>query len=170
MEIYLRFVTFNRNPGEISCESYTPTGICKDFLSEFDHPVKFALNTTSGYNFSYYEEQVLKFTMSSSSSVSNIHDHCLKTLERFLCRWVFFPTCDPESDVPVKQNRCRRACDILTIFECPEMWQNYVKQRDILDIPQGPSVSCDNLMYANGGDVPDCVDPLDGGEYMCSMH
>ena len=151
------------------CESYTPTGICNSFLSEFDHPVKFALNTTIGHNFSYYEEQVLKL-INLLSGVTNIHEHCAKTLLRFVCHWVFFPTCDPASDVPVKQNICRQACETLTIFECPEAWQIYVEQRHILDIPQGPFVSCDNLMYANGGDVPDCVDPLDGGEYMCSIY
>ena len=145
------------------CESYTPNGECEDFLLIYDHPVKFALTPSSGHNFSYYEMTANNF-IREARKVPIIHSHCLETLKPFICRYVFFPTCDPAFSVPEEQNICRRACEILTIFVCPEAWTLYLEQIDIINVPKGIHSTCDNLMYANGGDIPDCIDPLDGGE------
>lgn len=160
------FNFYRNHPGDIQCEYYISNGACKDYLQEFDHPVKFALPTNQ--NFSDREAKITKFfsTVLNFHGHLEIHHHCYNILLRFVCQWVYFPTCDPAYNLPVSQHVCRRACEILTLFECPEAWTLYLELRPILDVPQGnDSSSCDNLMYANGGDIPDCTDPLDGGEF-----
>ena len=128
----------------------------------FDHPVKFALSING--SFSDIEAQVDMFANVLHHNADVIHGHCYDILLRFVCRWVYFPTCDPAYNVSVSQHICRRACEILTIFECPEVWALYQQSRGILDVQQEHnSYTCSNLMYANGGDIPDCIDPLDGG-------
>ena len=151
-----------KNPDDIRCEYYNPTGICKDYLLEFDHPVKFALN--ANHSFSDTEAAVYVFVHVLRDNADVIHGHCYETLLRFICRWVYFPTCDPACNVSVSQHICRRSCEILTIFECPEAWGLYQQFRSILNVSPGDNNDiCNNLMYANGGDVPDCTDPLDAG-------
>lgn len=122
--------------------------------------MKFAINTSNGQDL---EAQVNKFVGYLSYNVTIIHSQCLEVLLPFICRWVFFPTCEPALDKPVGQRVCRRACEILT-FICPEAWRIYIEQFHILDVPKGFSFTCANLMYADGGDVPDCIDPLGGGK------
>ena len=134
----------------------------------FDHPVKFALSING--SFSDIEAQVNMFANVLRHNVDIIHGHCYDILLRFVCRFVYFPTCDPAFNVSVSQHICRRGCEILTLFECPEAWKLYQDSRHILNVPQGNNgITCDNLTYANGGDVPDCTDPLDGGGYNVSF-
>ena len=145
---------------EISCVTYQPTGICKDFQSKLDHPVKIAVNTSDGIETSQLTAGIFNNLLTSQLSV---HKHCLDELLPFICRWVF-PTCDPAYNISVEQYTCRRTCEIFTNFVCNEVWLIILSQLDILHF-YGVSVPvCDNLDRVNGGDVPDCIDTLQGGE------
>ena len=134
----------------------------------YEHEVKYAVNVTHSGNTSYCMTDAETFA-AVLNNFDNIHSHCSNILLPSVCRWVYFPTCDPALSVPVPQRVCRRACEILTIFVCPEAWRLYIEQYHILSVPKGSSFTCDNLMYANGGDLPDCIDPLDGGEHKTSF-
>ena len=160
---YLIWLSFSyRNP---LCKSCTPTGSCADYVSLYDHPVKYAVDTYTSGDATYCETDA-DLVVNVLAHVDVIHSHCLNSLLPFVCRWVYYPTCDPATSVPTQQIVCRRACEILTVFLCPEAWNLYLQQSSILTVPRGNNLfTCNNLMYSNGGDVPDCIDPLDGGEY-----
>ena len=130
----------------------------------YDHPVKYAVNVSRSNNTTYCVTGAETF-VTALSNFDFIHSHCSAALLPFVCRWAYFPTCDPALSEPTQQRVCRRDCEILTIFICPEAWRVYVEHFPILMVPRGSSFTCENLMYANGGDVPDCIDPLDPGEY-----
>ena len=135
----------------------------------YDHPVKYAVNVTrSSNNTSYCATDVETFA-EVLNNFDEVHSHCSNTLLPSVCRWVYFPTCDPGLNMSVPQRVCRRACEILTIFVCPEAWRHYIQLSPILTVPKGTSFSCRYLPYANGGDLPDCIDPLDGGKYIYSI-
>jgi len=162
----LNMVLFShRSP---SCVSCIPDEICKDYLSVYDHPVKYYVNTTKPDSNNTIictpGDRNSEFAK-SLSSVDFLNDRCLDTLLPFVCRWVLYPTCDPAFNVSTPQRVCRRACEILT-FVCPEAWMIYLQQYDVLDVPRGAFRTCENLMYANGGDAPDCIDPSGGSKYL----
>jgi len=157
---------FYRPFKNLSCIPYNATGICKGSLSVYACQVKYAIDTSNGADISnvLMIEQQFGVLLSYSSFI--IHKRCLDVLLPFICRWALFPTCDPAFDLSIKQNVCRRACEILTMFMCPEAWRAYIQQFPILNVPKGNSLSCKNLKDANAGDIPDCIDPLNGGDYM----
>ena len=153
------------------CVSCTPVGICENYLSVYDYPVKYYVNTTlSDSTNSVNCNPGVGGFVELLSNVNFIHGHCLKVLLPFVCRWALYPTCDPAFNVSTPQRVCRRACEILTLFVCPEAWMFYLQQFHVLDVPRGRNFrTCENLMYANGGDAPDCIDPLGGGKYFTLM-
>ena len=144
---------------EISCITYEPTGHCKGFQSVFKHPVKIAVNTSDGIDTSERTAAIFYNLLTSRLSV---HKQCLTVLLPFICRWVF-PTCDPAFNVSVEQYTCRRTCEILTNFVCNEVWLIILSQLENLHFLGVNVPVCDNLDRVNGGDVPDCIDTLEGG-------
>ena len=140
--------------------TYQPTGICKDFQSGFEHPVKIATNTTNGIATNEFTSAVFYTLLTSRLAV---HKQCLNALLPFICRWVF-PTCDPAYNVSVQQYTCRRTCEIFTNFVCNEVWLFVLSQIGILDFGTVGVPVCDTLDRANGGDLPDCFDTLQGGK------
>lgn len=146
---------------EILCLDYTPSGVCQDFQSMFDHPVKIAVNTTHSGDISKSQRTASTFYHLLTSQLT-VHKQCLKVLLPFVCRWVF-PTCDPAFNVSIEQYVCRRGCEILTNFVCNEVWLTILSQIDNLSFLSVDIPVCDYLEYANGGEAPNCIDTLDGG-------
>ena len=143
------------NSRDISCVSYEPSGMCKNF-TYFNHPVTFAVNTSRYRNISTYQDTFTTYyNFFLSSDALSVNKRCLDALIPFLCRSVFI-TCDPAFNQSVEQRMCRRACETVTKFVCPEVTTVVMKQNS-------SALRCDDLMNANGGDAPDCIDPLDGG-------
>ena len=88
---------------------------------------------------------------------------CVKVATPLLCRYIF-PTCDPAYEVPVYQPICRRDCEIVRDFYCPEPWQEMLRYLSL--IPFGAVIdqpNCDPLKDANAGAAPMCISTLDGG-------
>ena len=160
---------FYRNSRNISCVQYEPTGVCGNELSGYyDHPVTIAVNMSRAENISVYQTAstiLNNFIMNVSLNASQ---QCLAKLVPFVCRWAF-TTCDPAFDRPVEQSICRRACETLTAFVCPEISRVILEQANISDFTVLSPLKCDGLIDANGGDAPDCIDTLDGGKdyYVC---
>lgn len=146
---------------EIACLTYKPVGICQDFQSIFDHPVKIAVNTSHAGNISASQRTSFIFHHLLTSELT-VHKQCLNVLLPFVCRWVF-PTCDPAFNVSVEQYICRRACEILTNFVCNEVWLYILSQIGNLRFLAVNIPICDFLERSNGGDAPDCINTLDGG-------
>ena len=95
-----------------------------------------------------------------------VHKKCLDAILPFVCRGVF-QTCDPAFNVSIKQRLCRRVCETLNHFVCNEGWISLLSQLNIVNMPSlNIYSSCDVLDWANGGDIPDCIDTLDGGEQL----
>lgn len=144
----------------ITCVSYTPTGRCENMTLLYDHPVKFAVNTSRATDISSYQETAdLFFTIIDTLDPSR---KCLELLERVMCRWVF-ATCDPAFNVSVLQQICRRGCDILSTIVCPDIWDTVIDQASNINFMVLNAPACDDLPDPNGGDAPDCTDPTDGG-------
>lgn len=140
--------------------SYTPTGVCKNLLM-YDHPVKYAVNVSNHGSILAYQNSFTVFHEFLMSDLLNVHQQCLDALISFLCHWIFI-TCDPAFNVSVEQNVCRRACETLTMFVCPEVANIVLEQANFLVLAPP---RCDSLIDANAGDVPDCINSLDGGKY-----
>jgi len=142
-----------------------PTGICQNQLSIYDHPVKIARNTSRASNFQTYQSvaDALIDILYDLHAAQRIHKQCLDVLVPFLCHWLF-STCDPAFNVSVNQPICQQSCEILVTFVCPEVWRIISDQSQILNFRVVDSPTCDTGRYVNGGDVPDCIDPMDGGE------
>ena len=156
------FVVY-RNSRNISCVEYEPTGACMNRLSGYyDHAVKIAVNTSRTGNISVYQMSSTKFNNFLMNDSLNANQRCLDALVPFVCRWVF-RTCDPAFDKPVEQSICRRACETLTVFVCPEILRVILEQASIIDFMVLSPPKCDGLINVNGGDAPDCIDSLDGG-------
>ena len=92
----------------------------------------------------------------------NVHKKCSELLEHFICRWLF-TTCDPAFNASVVQHICRRGCDILSTIVCPTAWNLVRSQSSNINFMAVDPPNCDDQPVANGGDVPDCTDPTDGG-------
>ena len=152
---------------EIACVNYKPTGVCENFQSIFDYPVKIAVNLTHAENISTSQITAFTFYRLLTSKLI-VHKQCLKVLLPFVCRWVF-PTCDPAFNVSVEQYICRRGCEILTNFVCNEVWMTVIAQAGILDFLSVSVPICDFLERSNGGEAPDCIDTLDGGECITKL-
>ena len=152
---------------EITCVNYNSTEVCENFQSIFDYPVKIAVDLTHGENISASQRTALIFYGLLTSHLT-VHKQCLDVLLPFVCRWVF-PTCDPAFNVSVEQYICRRGCEILTNFVCNEVWMTVIAQAGILDFLSVSVPICDFLERSNGGEAPDCIDTLDGGECIISM-
>ena len=148
---------------ETRCLTYEPTEVCENFQSIFDHPVKIAVNTTHAGNISKSQSTALTFYYLLTSHQLTVHKQCLNVLLPFICRWVF-PTCDPAFNVSIEQYICRRSCEIFTNFVCNEVWLTIISQLGNLDFFAVNIPICDYLEYSNGGDAPDCIDTIDGGE------
>ncbi len=100
-------------------------------------------------------------------NLQRISEQCLNVLTPFLCRYAF-PTCDPAFgyDTPTPQAICRRDCEIVRDFYCPEVWQELL--RNLSAVPDGGAgilPDCGLLSDADGGTAPMCVSILDGGVY-----
>ena len=147
---------------EIQCMPYEPQGICKGFLSQFDHPVKIAINTSLGIG---TIEQTADLFYTILTSRLPVHKQCLDVLLPYICRWIF-STCDPAYNESIEQYTCRRTCEIFTNFVCNEVWLIVISQLENLNFLGANVPVCDGLERANGGDVPDCIDALQGGKYM----
>ena len=145
----------------ITCVSYIPTGPCRDILSMYDHPVKFAVNSSRAFNISDYQETANRFL--GVLDVLNPPKQCFNVLQRFICHWVF-ATCDPAFNVSVNQHICRRGCEILSTFVCRSAWRTVIEQRSNLVFGVVDPPDCENRDYTNGGEAPDCIDPSDGGK------
>ena len=166
MCIYVCFacihLLFYRNSRDILCVSYEPSGICKNFFSTYyNHPVTFAVNTSHYGDISTYQD-TFTFYNYFLSDVLSASKRCLDALIPFLCRRIF-STCDPAFNQSVEQRICRRACETLTVFVCPEVTTVVLEQSSNLNFMMLGAPRCDGLMNANGGDAPDCIDSLDGG-------
>ena len=148
---------------EILCVTYKPTGFCKDFQSAFDHPVKIAVRSSDPNDITLNQFAANIFYEILTNQVT-VHKKCLDAILPFVCRGVF-QTCDPAFNVSIRQRLCRRVCETLTHFVCNEGWINLKSQLDNINLP-GLNIypSCNVLDWANGGDTPDCIDTLDGGE------
>ena len=128
----------------------------------YDYPVKIAVNRSRAESISVYQMSSTKFSNFLMNASLNANQKCLDALVPFVCRWVF-STCDPAFNKPVEQSICRRACETLTIFVCPEVSKVILEQASIIDFMVLSPPKCDGLINANGGDAPDCIDSLDGG-------
>ena len=144
----------------IICVSYSPTGQCENMTLIYDHPVKFAINSSRATDISSYQNTADQFFTVIDDL--NPPRKCLELLERVLCRWTF-ATCDPAFNVSVMQPICRRGCDILSTFVCPGTWDTIIDQSSNLNFLVLQAPNCDGLPNPNGGDAPDCTDPTDGG-------
>ena len=145
-----------RNSRDISCVSHGPNRVCENFSSTYyDHPVTFAVNTSRYGNISTYQNIFRTYYNFLLSDALSVNKKCLDALIPFLCRSIFI-TCDPAFNQSVEQRICRRACETISTFVCPEVTTVVMKQNF-------SALKCDGLMYANGGDAPDCIDSLDGG-------
>jgi len=143
------------------CEPYNATGFCQRHLAQLGGQVKYARNTSRASNILEYEasaNQLYNLLMNNLPA----HQKCLDVIIPFLCRWVF-STCDPAYDVPVRQRICLQGCLRLRHFECEEIWDIVLEQLAILDFGILDNPVCDDLSHSNGGDVPDCIDAIDGG-------
>ena len=152
---------------EIACVNYNSTEVCENFQSIFDYPVKIAVDLTHAENISASQRTALVFYYLLTSQLT-VHKQCLDVLLPFVCRWVF-PTCDPAFNVSVEQYICRRGCEILTNFVCNEVWMTVIAQAGILDFLSVSVPICDFLERSNGGEAPDCIDTLDGGERITKL-
>ena len=163
---FKNYLLLYRNSRGILCVSYEPSGICKDFFSTYyDHPVKFAVNTSNHRSISTYQHTFTTvYNVFLSNSLNN-NKRCLDALIPFLCRSIFI-SCDPAFNQSVEQRICRRACETLTVFVCPEVTTVVIELNSIANFMMLSALSCDGLMNTNGGDAPDCIDPLDGGWYL----
>ena len=136
--------------------------MCRQSLQVYSHPVKYAFNTSVARNYSEYQNYFTEYNKLLITDLK-VHKQCLDSLMPFLCRSTFI-TCDPAFNASVRQNICRRACETLT-FMCPEVMTMVL--HNITDFPGLDFLRCDGLVDANGGDAPDCIDPLDGGNDIC---
>ena len=139
--------------------TYEPKGTCKGLLSQFDHPVKIAINTSLGIE---TMERTADLFYTLLTSQLNVNKQCLNVLLPYICRWVF-STCDPAYNTSVEQQTCRRTCEIFTNFVCNEVWLIVISQLGNLNFLSADVPVCDELVRANGGDIPDCIDTLQGG-------
>ena len=148
---------------EISCVTYIPTGFCGYFQSLYDYPVKIAVNESFGEDIATIQKNADALYIFATKSIVNIYKHCINATLPMMCRGVF-PTCDPAFNVSIKQLMCRRICEVLSIFVCNELWMAAQRHLGNLKTFNVEFPICDQLEYANGGDTPDCIDTLDGGE------
>ena len=161
--LYKKLILFKLSFIDVSCVVYTPDGVCKDFQSLFDHPVKFAVDSSDpDVNISKSQYTVNLFYHILTSFL-NPNKKCLDVALPFLCRGLF-PTCDPAFNVSVRQRVCARTCEILTVFVCNELWNSLSKQLANLNLITVSISTCNANIRANGGEAPDCMDTLDGGE------
>ena len=123
--------------------------------------MKIAVNTSHGGDIAARQQVADNFYVLLTRRLP-VNKQCLNVLLPFICRWVF-PPCDPAFNVSVEQTVCRRACEILTNFDCNELWLAIISQLDNLNFRAVNIPVCDNLDRANGGNIPDCIDSLDGG-------
>ena len=143
--------------------TYTPSGICKDFQSLFNYPVKFAVDSPNpDVNISDSQKAVDLFHLVLTSYL-NPNKKCLDVALPFICRGMF-PTCDPAFNVSVRQRVCARTCEILTVFVCNELWITLSLFLANIDLKTVTISTCIDNIRANGGEAPDCMDTLDGGE------
>jgi len=127
--------------------------------------VKIAVNTSRASSFQTYQsvaDTIMKI-LYELHDTQRIHKHCLNALIPFLCH-ALFSTCDPAFNISVNQLTCQQGCEILRTFLCPELWRIVTDQNQILNFEVVDSPLCNTGKYSNGGDVPDCIDPMDGGE------
>ena len=158
------YILFYRqyNIANIDCVSYTPTGPCSESLSVYDHPVQLSLNTSSQTSNISFNQRTADLYLGILRMLDP-HKKCSDVLKAFICHWVF-ATCDPAYNVSVNQQICRRGCEILSTIVCPETWNIVITQQSILDFRGLGPPNCSDQLYSNGGEVPDCIDPTDGGE------
>ena len=147
---------------EISCVTYMPTGFCECYQSIYDHPVKIAVNKSSEGDI-VGAQKIADALYIFMTSEANVHKHCINAMLPMMCRGVF-STCDPAFNVSIKQLMCRRICEVLSIFVCNEVWMAVQRHLSNLEILSTDFPICEQLEYANGGNAPDCVDTLDGGD------
>ena len=150
-----------RDTKNIVCESYNATGFCQGHLAILGGQLKYARNTSRANNFSDYEASATVLYDLLTNRLPT-HQKCLDIIIPFLCRWVF-STCDPAFNVPVVQRVCLQGCLQLSTFECGRLWVLVLQQLSILDFGILDTPVCDNLSPSNGGDAPDCIDSIDGG-------
>ena len=136
-----------------------PEGYCQSIT--YDHPVKIAVNTS--YKEDDKQEIVNILYGFATDPGSIINKHCLDVFLPIMCRGVF-STCDPAFNVSINQRLCRWICEVISNFVCAEVWNGIVRQRGSLEIFSVDFPECNQLEYANGGEAPDCIDTLDGGE------
>ena len=148
---------------EISCVTYIPTGFCKYYQSVYDYPVKIAVNESFEGDIASIQKNADAFYIFLTKARANGNKHCINAMLPIMCRAIF-STCDPAFNVSIKQIMCRRICEVLSIFVCNELWMAIHRNLGNLKALNVEYPICDQLEYANGGDTPDCIDTLDGGE------
>ena len=148
---------------EISCVTYIPTGFCENYQSVYDYPVKVAVNESFEGGIASIQKNADAVYIFITTSGANVNKHCTNATLPIMCRGIF-STCDPAFNVSIKQFICRRICEVLSIFVCNELWMATQRHLGNLKTFNVEFPICDQLEYANGGDTPDCIDTLDGGE------
>ena len=140
-----------------------PTGFCEYYQSMYDHPVKIAVNKSFEGDIAGAQEFANAMYIFITTSGPIVNKYCMNALLPIMCRGVF-STCDPAFNESIKQFMCRRVCEVLSTFVCNEVWMAVRRHLDNLEILSVEFPICEQLEYANGGDAPDCIDTLDGGE------
>ena len=133
--------------------------MCGSFLGSLGANI--IVNHSRVFSVANYEQTVGLF----QNVLNNIaHQKCLELLLPLLCRYVYV-TCDPAFNDTVFQPICRHACNVVSLFTCPRVWQLMTSQLSILNFGILDPPSCEPpLRNANGGDAPDCIDTTDGGK------
>ena len=148
----------NSTYGNLTCERYVAGGFCQEVLGVFPEVVT---------NLSRSDQ--LGGRDSSDAIVSVLFQfqasfHCINAAIPLLCRYSI-PTCDPAFDIPVYQPICRRDCEIVRDFICPEPWQIMLQLLRLVNFGVIDQPDCEPLSDSNAGDAPTCISTLDGGGY-----
>jgi len=139
------------------------TGFCSQYLSHLDADIIVNYSRVASQDGYSMIANTLGTVLGQIA-----HRKCLEMILPLLCRYVFV-TCDPAyntSEHQVYQPICRHGCDVVSLFVCPTVWQLLTSQRDVLEFDVLDSPMCGPLVHANGGDVPDCIDTTDGGNFV----
>ena len=151
----------NRTYGNLTCGKYVSGGFCQDILGIFPE-VLTNLSRSDQIGGSNSIDMII-------SVLAGASPYCQVAAIPLLCRYTF-PTCDPAFDIPVYQPICRRDCEIVRDFICPEPWQIMLQLLSLLDFGVIDQPDCGPLRYASAGNAPMCISTLDGGGQSCVLH